>query len=646
MCGICGIVGPAADRGVAGMIKAMHHRGPDDQGIFEEEGISLGHTRLAIIDTSVGGHQPMSNADGSVWIAYNGETYNFQEEREWLRQRGHQFSTASDTEVVLHMYEEHGTNFLGRLRGMFALAIYDRRPPRPRLLLARDPFGVKPLLYSQIGKSLIFASELKGLLACGLVERRIDPIGLRLVLVHGSIPQPMSIIEGVQTLLPGYFLTYEDGSAHIERYWSLGMDRYSALRAQPYPELVKALRSFLEESVRLQMISDVPIGAFLSGGVDSGFTAALMAQLGGKRLKTFSVGFGAEGASIDETDAAQRVANYIGSDHTRVLVTGRDMLNHLSHIIRALDQPSVDGVNAYFVSRAARQSVTVAVSGTGGDELFAGYPWYAEMARFSVLHQEPNLRTRQLAEIGSIARCRFFDPLLRIPGGKFIDRARSLGEFLPHYARQHRVFGESGAAQVLSRDWEISSRAAPTPDQVAASCDELPFGTAIERVTALCLRGYTQNQLLRDIDSVSMSHSLEVRVPYLDPKVVDLALSLPDETKVGGVAFRGERMRGTYRDTGVKRILIDAGADLLPPGIDIQEKRGFGMPFDAWLRSELREVLLDGLSQTTVQRRGLFRPAEVQRLVRSFMEGQSSWIFPWLLLVIELWCQEVLESYS
>ena len=644
MCGICGVIGPAADQGVDRMVAAMGHRGPDDSGQFEDKGFALGHTRLAIIDTSAGAHQPMSNPNGSVWIAYNGEAYNYREERVQLAQKGHVFTTSSDTEVVLRLYEQYGIEFLSHLRGMFALAIYDRRGPRPRLLLARDPFGIKPLLYSQIGESLIFASELKALLASGLVERRIDPMALRLVLAHGSVPQPMSIVAGVQSLLPGHFLIHEASSAHIERYWGLAVDRYSALRDQPYHEMVRALRSILEESVKLQMISDVPIGAFLSGGIDSGITAALMARLGGKQLKTFSVGFGAEGAAIDETDAARQVADYIGSDHSRVLVTGQDMLDNLPHFVRALDQPSVDGVNSYFVSRAARQSVTVAVSGTGGDELFAGYPWYAEMARFRALHYEPRFGTRQQSLLGSLARSRFLDPLLRTPGGKIIDRARSLGDFLPHYARQHRVFGESGAAQILARDWEISSRAALTSSQVAASCDELPSGTAIERVTALCLRGYTQNQLLRDIDAVSMSHSLEVRVPFLDPQIADFALSLPDVTKVGEAALRGDQMRGSYRETGVKRILIDAGADLLPPGFDMEEKRGFSMPFDAWLRGELREVLLDGLSRTTVQRRGLFRPDEVQRRVCSFLEGRSSWIYPWLLLVIELWCQEVLES--
>jgi asparagine synthase (glutamine-hydrolysing) len=230
-----------------------------------------------------------------------------------------------------------------------------------------------------------------------------------------------------------------------------------------------------------------------------------------------------------------------------------------------------------------------------------------------------------------------------MPGGQFLDRARSLGDFLPHYARQYRIYGESGAAQILSRDWEFSSRSAPIPDQVAAMCDELSFGSPIQRVTALCLRGYTQNQLLRDIDAVSMSHSLEVRVPFLDPIVADFALSLPDATKIGEGSLGGKRQLGTYRATGAKRILIDAGADLLPSGMDMQEKRGFGMPFEAWLRRELREVLLDGLSKSTVQRRGLFRPHEVERRLRSFLDGQSSWVFPWLILVTELWCQEVLD---
>ncbi|TLY35843.1 MAG: asparagine synthase (glutamine-hydrolyzing) [Nitrospirae bacterium] len=517
MCGVCGIVGPAAVEGVARMIKAMHHRGPDDWGIFEEEGIALGHTRLAIIDTSAGGHQPMSNAEQSVWITYNGEAYNYREERERLRRQGYLFSTESDTEVVLHLYEEYGLNFAMHVRGMFALAIYDRRLLQPRLLLVRDHFGIKPLLFARLGSSLAFASELKGLIASGLVERRIDPVSLRLLLTHGSVPQPRSIIPGVEMLLPGHLLVYEEGEINIHPYTHLQRNRMASMRTQPYPEQVRMLRNALEETVASQMVSDVPIGAFLSGGIDSAITAALMARHGASRLKTFSVGFGSEGTDLDETDDALRVAQFIGSDHTRVVVTGHEVRDRLDHMAYALDQPSIDGINAYLVSMAARELVTVAVSGTGGDELFAGYPWYAEMARFDALKSRGGIRVEVQAFVGSVARHKWLDRTVSSPIGKIVDRLRTLGAFLPHYRRQYQIFGPSGAAAVLSSDWEYNSRGAPTPETVMACGDELAGGSAVDRVTALCLRGYTQNQLLRDIDAVSMSHSLEVRVPFLDP---------------------------------------------------------------------------------------------------------------------------------
>lgn len=644
MCGICGIVGRDASRGLHLMLGALHHRGPDDSGIYEGKGVALGHTRLAIIDTSVGGHQPMANDAKNVWIIYNGEVYNFRDERQQLRERGHGFSTSSDTEVVLKMYEEYGIGFLQRLRGIFALAIYDNRASIPRLILARDPFGIKPLWYAQVNSAFVFGSELKALLASDLVDRRIDPISLRLLLASGSVPQPRSMIAGISMLLPGHFLVLEEGRARIDRYWNLATNRHSELRRADYKEMTAVVRKAIEESVTLQMVSDVPIGAFLSGGIDSTITAVLMARQTSGRIKTFSVGFGDEGAALDESDAAQSIASHIGTDHTRVLVTGEALRDELPQIAKALDQPSVDGANAYFVSQAARQSVTVAISGTGGDELFAGYPWFSEMARFEAGQRNGDIRYHSAVALGVIGRFGLFDGLLGTGLGRALERSRALGGFLPHYSRQYRIFGESGAARMLAPELLASTRLTPRPWELAAWGDELNEANAVERVTALCLRGYTQNQLLRDIDAVSMANSLEVRVPFLDTSMVDIALSLPDWTKVGHATLRGEKVTGSYRNTGIKRILIDAAADLLPADIDLQEKRGFGMPMDSWLRGPLREVLLDRLSPESVARRGLFRATEVQRCLRSFIDGKSSWVYPWLLLVIEIWCAEVLET--
>ncbi len=382
MCGICGVWGADKDFAVEAMTRAMNHRGPDDNGVYRDSTVSLGMARLAIIDVTEGGHQPMKNPEGTVWIVYNGEAYNFKSERKHLEEKGYSFNSSSDTEVVLRMYEYYGDDFLLRLRGMFALAIYDRRrgAGRERLLLARDQLGIKPLLYAEAGEKLVFASELKALLASRLVEPEIDPDGLRLLLTYGSVYQPRTIIRGIQMLPPAHRMIVENGRKRIERYWSLGANRQIEFGALPYEKLVSEVTGALNDSVALQMVSDVPLGAFLSGGIDSSLLVAMMARQVSHKIKTFSVGFESEGALMDESDEAERTARFIGTDHYKVLVRGADVRDHIKHIAWSLDQPSVDGVNTYFVSRAARRDVTVAISGNGGDELFAGYPWFIFMA--------------------------------------------------------------------------------------------------------------------------------------------------------------------------------------------------------------------------------------------------------------------------
>ena len=648
MCGIAGIRGYDRTDTIRKMVSAMRHRGPDDSGIYCDDGIALGMARLAVIDISSAGHQPMCNQNGSIWIVYNGETYNFRQERSILEERGHRFKSHSDTEVVLRMYEEYGDDFLLHMRGMFALAIYDKRKGsgRGRLLLARDHLGIKPLLYCHTGKHFLFASELKSILASGMVERQVDAEALRLLLTFGSVVQPRTMISGVKMLLPGHCLILENGGERVEKFWRLEVGRCAEAAKLPYQELVSLVRDSLEESVRLQMVSDVPLGAFLSGGVDSALLVALMARNSNQRIKTFSVGFEAEGASIDESDDAARTARFIGTDHARVVVKGQDVCDHISHIAAALDQPSVDGVNSYFVSLAARQAVTVAISGTGGDELFAGYPWFITM----VANAERDLRNPVRSRIGnlvsSLARRQAFNPLMAGRLGGRIDRARRSYGFVSRYARIYQIFGVFGATRFL----------APATREVAAVgrdsgmdielADEIPTAPALERVSALCLRGYTQNQLLRDIDAVSMAHSLEVRVPFLDPSLADLALSLPRVAKLGSLSGVHNPEIASYRDTGTKKILVDIAAELLPPGMDTQPKRGFGMPFDVWLKGPLRGVFDDALSSRTVKNRGFFDEAEVGCLKKDFLAGQGSWPQPWLLMMTELWCREVLDQHD
>ncbi|MBN1450061.1 MAG: asparagine synthase (glutamine-hydrolyzing) [Anaerolineales bacterium] len=645
MCGICGIWNSPDPDKTSAMVAAMHHRGPDDSGMFSDDCISLGMARLAIIDLSPAAHQPMSNVEQTIWIVFNGEIYNFRSERSLLEAKGYTFHSHSDTEVVLRMYEYYGDDFLLRLRGMFALAIYDRRGGmgRERLLLARDHMGIKPLLYARAGDKLMFASELKALLASGQVKREIDPIALRQLLTFGSVYQPRTMLQGVRMLLPAHRMIVEGGAERIERYWSLDGNRWPDLRQRPYQQLVEELAEVLEESVHLQMVSDVPLGAFLSGGVDSSLLVAMMARIAGKRIKTFSVGFDAEGAALDESSDAQSIARFLGTEHTAVTVRGEEVRDHIQCIARGLDQPSVDGVNSYFVSKAARQGVTVAISGTGGDELFAGYPWFAAMALSALNSQRSPWLTLAWSLAGSVFRQPIFDPLCLTFAGNVLHIVRSRSDFVSQYSNTYNIFGVMGAGKLLSPELRDSAQAGRAAYYDLLPCDEIKSRSPLARVSSLCLRGYTTNQLLRDIDTVSMSHSLEVRVPFLDPVVADFALSLPDSSKIGDLTKVKFTPNTSYKESGVKRIVIDVGRPLLPKDLDKQPKRGFAMPFGAWLKGPLHDVMMDTLDEIQVRQRGLLDVSQVSTIKQSFFEGRTGWTQPWLLMMLELWFREVLD---
>lgn len=637
MCGICGLAragggtSPADRDAVAAMVAAMRHRGPNDRGIAATGEAVLGMTRLAIQDLSPAGHQPMVSEDGGITLVFNGEIYNFRELRAWLQDRGHCFRSQGDTEVLLRLYEEQGEACLPRLRGMFALAVLDRRPGRETVLVARDPFGIKPLLYQARGETLVFASELKALLASGQVERAIDPEGVRLLLTYGAVRQPATLLRDVRMLPPGHLLRFADGRIALKRYFSLRADR-PELAGLAYPEQVEALDALLRETVRLQMISDVPVGAFLSGGLDSALLCALMLRAGVSDLNTFSVGFSQEGEAIDESADALATAAHLGVRHHPVVVDGREAAAHLPDIVRDLDQPSVDGVNSWFVSRAARSKVTVALSGTGGDELFAGYPWFAESAAWQTA--PPARWRRERARLLSLP-C--FDALAPGRLGPWLEERRIDADFLSFYAQRYYIFGPTGAARLLAPGLRRTAGAGRAMRRDLAPTDELAAADPFDRVSALCLRGYTGNQLLRDIDCVSMAHSLEVRVPYLDPVVAGAALSLPMAAKLSG------RRPETYAD-GLKRILLDVAKPFLPADFATRRKRGFGMPFGSWLRGPLRAVFDDALSPAGVRAGGLLDPGAVAAVKADFEAGRIQWMKPWLLLVFELWRRDVLRD--
>lgn len=607
MCGICGVLGVAnAQDRVAKMVAAMHHRGPDDKGEWARGPHALGMTRLAFQDLSSAGHQPMASPDETVWLVYNGEMYNAPEERRGLEELGYRFRSTSDTEVILTLYRHYGADCLPRIRGIFALGIVDLRDDadNPTILLARDPLGVKPLLFHRDENGgVVFASELKAMLASGMITPRIEPRALRCLLENGSIYQPETLLQGITMVPPAHKVTIRDGRIDTARYWSLGTDRVAGLRSADYGEQIQVMGDALRETVRAQLIGDVPIGAFLSGGVDSATLVALMAAEIGQKVRTFSVGFDESLRVIDETGLAGQFASHLGTDHTRIQIGPQMIRDEIDSIVDAIDQPSIDGLNTYFVSKVTGRSVKAAISGTGGDDLFMGYPWHAHMLR----------RTDQ--------------------GTNFLtEYAAAAGQF-------HQTFAATDADQLIAP--ALASESARDRLADYAAIDELGQCETVDRITALTLRGYTNNQLLRDIDAMSMAHSLEVRVPYLDPVIIDLGLSLPATAKLAN-PHPDATMRQSYRASGIKRILIDVARPLLPAGFDEVPKRGFGIPFGPWLNGPLRDMVIDVLKPGRVEKTGVLNPLAMARLQRLLADGKevSGWRL-WLMMTTQIWSERM-----
>ncbi|WP_081768881.1 asparagine synthase (glutamine-hydrolyzing) [Herbaspirillum sp. RV1423] len=628
MCGIAGMFRKPNQQALGAMLEALAHRGPDDRGSFIDNRVAIGQTRLSIIDTTSGGHQPMAANKGMIQLVYNGEVYNYREQRKLLESKGYKFETESDTEVVLNLYVEYGDAFLSRLRGIFAIAIYDKRngDGNERLLLARDHFGIKPLLYVEINGALFFASELKSLLATELVPREVDSEGLRLLLNMGSVYQPSTLVKNVRALPSAHYMVIDKSGSTLKRYWEYGVNRVVGLRELPYEQQVEKFRDALIESVKLQMVADVPVGAFLSGGVDSSLIVALMAKETGGHVKTFSVGFEDGAGAPDETLEAAAMADHLQTDHTRVIVTAADMMSHLDRFIHGLDQPSVDGLNSYFVAHAASQSVTVSLSGTGGDELFLGYPWFAHMNRdFGAVPQPVSPWWKSLF------------------GRRSTTPSDGIDKFREAFGGLYHCFGPKMAYDLMSSEHRAKVTFRSFSEDLSGA-DEMRNAEPLDRASVLCLNGYTRNQLLRDIDTCAMASSLEVRVPFLDHVLADFALSLPLSSKMA-VNTRTLDPGASYSESGVKKILCDVARGYLPETFFNQRsKRGFALPYADWLRGPLAEIMHDTLSRESVIRAGMFNPDMVQKIHSDFLNGHRPWSHPWLLMVTELWRRKVLTA--
>ncbi len=608
MCGICGIAstrGTADPERLAAMSAALVHRGPDADGTFVDGPVGLASRRLAIIDLEHG-DQPIANEDGTVVVVQNGEIYNFEELMAELRRAGHAFRTHSDTEVLVHAYEEWGTGFATRLRGMFAIAIWDAR--EQRLVLARDRYGIKPLYYRAHDGELEFASELRS-----LPRGEIDLDALEAFLAFNCVPAPFSIFQDTRKLPPGHLLVWRSGAdPKLERFARPAPVPAGEVRTDDEAELVEELRARMRDSVRAHLVSDVPVGVLLSGGVDSGLLAALAAEETDAPLHTFSIGF--EESSFDELSDARLVAERYGTVH-RELVLRPDAALLLPALADAFDEPFADSsaLPTYLVSQLAAEDVKVALSGEGGDELFGGYYTYAA----DLLAERVGGLASRLAPLVERLPTSTGRASLDYKAKRFVRAAH-----LPPLERHH------GWKEIFSRDLraELTGRRSSFDpvDLLRARFEETEGAELLTRLQDVDLGTYLVDDLLVKTDRASMAHSLEARVPFLDPIVTGFALALPTKHKVRGLQ---------------KKVLLRKAAEpLLPKQIVWGKKRGFSIPAAAWLRGELEPFARDALSADVLRRQGFFRHEAVTKLIDEHVAGRQDWSRQlWGLLSFTLW---------
>jgi asparagine synthase (glutamine-hydrolysing) len=605
------------------MCRAIRHRGPDDEGYHLEPGIALGMRRLSVIDLA-GGHQPMSNEDGTIWIVFNGEIYNFPALRAALEPR-HHFRSRSDTEVILHLFEELGPRAVEQLDGMFAFAVWDSS--RRRLVLARDRMGKKPLHYALLGRELVFASELKALLLHPRMPRTLSTPALARYLVHDYVPAPGTIFRGIHKLPPGHILVYEKGTVRVQRYWDLPAP--DGRRDASEDEEAGRLVGLLEDAVRRRLVSDVPLGAFLSGGIDSSAVAAFMARNTTGRVKTFTIGFAEK--SFDEAAFARRIASRLGTEHHEAILTQKTVFDLIGRVGALLDEPLADAsfLPTYLLSHFTRQHVTVALSGDGGDELFAGYPTYQAHRLVRLVEGVPRPLWRGVRSLAQHLPVSYANFSLDFKIKKFtaglghpleLRHALWLGSFEPadlpalmtpevlREAETDNVFSEvqAHAAAAGNRDW-------------------------LHRALYLDAKLYLQDGVLVKVDRASMACSLEVRCPFLDTAVVDFASRLSGSRKLRGLT--------------TKYLLKRSLRNVLPAELLRRPKKGFGIPLGLWIRGDLRAVFEETLDPRRIACQGIFRPEAVSRLLREHLAGRRDHRKRlWNLFMFQKWHAAYIES--
>jgi asparagine synthase (glutamine-hydrolysing) len=629
MCGICGIVNfnanhPVDRELVERMTSAQSHRGPDDHGYFVENNVGLGHRRLSIIDLS-GGKQPIFNEDGSVVVVFNGEIYNYADLTGSLIAKGHLFATRSDTETIVHSYEEYGDQCMRDFRGMFAFAIWDRR--RKRLLLVRDRLGIKPLYYYAGKDFFVFASEIKSLLQDPRVPREVDRQALDLYLALRYVPGPQTMFKNIFKLQPGHWMTVDESGTKSGKYWDLKFNRSERKEDRRY---IEEFRDLLEESVKLRLISEVPLGVFLSGGLDSSAMLAMMSQITGReRVKTFSVGYDTSGPAAREIESAneftfaREAAEYFGADHHEFRMTSTDFRDAIPIMISHLDEPMADPtcIPLYFISKLARNYITVVLSGEGADETMAGYTLYRKILALEKIRMASGPLAAALPGLARLPVGSRMRAYLRRAGAKLENHYRGVVKGVPLEAR----LALSGVERLRSCNNRL--------DEIFGACfGQVEKTSLLNRMLYADTKVWLPEDLLLKADKMTMATAVELRVPFLDHKLVEYIASLPDDLKV--------------RDNLGKWILRQAMSTVLPPSILHRTKKGFPMPAAEWFRFELRDFVRETLLARDSACREFFDPQAIEQIVCLQEKGKlSGYQEVWSLLVFESWHKQFIQGF-
>ncbi len=625
MCGIYGYLSfkePVTPEILGRMGAALRHRGPDDEGEWiahsEEVSIGLGHKRLSIIDLSAAAREPMSNEDESIWLTYNGEIYNFRELRSGLLKKGHTFKSQSDGEVVVHLYEEMGVGCLEKLRGMFAFALWDRG--KNSLFLARDRMGKKPLHYARFDGGFAFASEIKALLRHPGVGRTIDLSSLGKYLTLEYVPAPHTIYESIKKLEPGHYLLGQNGAFAARKYWDLPLADYP-IGFKTEDEYAEELRAILERAVRTRLAADVPVGVFLSGGIDSGLVAAFAARAD-RKIECFTIGF--DEKSFDESGHANSVARALQLNHRLKVFNTGEMLANLDRLPDFLDEPLADAsiLPFYLLSRVASESLKVALSGDGGDELFAGYPTYQAHRIVTYYDSLPEAWKRAIKFIAARLPVSHNNVSTEFKIKQFLRGAGVSSEI--RFFIWMGSFTEGEKKELLSAELRAALTRDDTYEDIFAYVRKSGLNKDLERILYLSAKLYLQDDILVKVDRAAMANGLEVRCPLLDQEVVEFASRLPMQYKLRGLQ--------------TKYLLKKAAAGILPDSIIHQKKKGFGVPISKWLAGELKDYMLDHLSEQKIKRQGFFNYPYVKRLIDDHLaKRKDNRKLLWTLLIFQAW---------